>query len=629
MRRAVRAICCAAILIAAHCNKIPIPTDTGAVTIVYPYEGAIFPPDFPPPTFRWTDTSASARSWRVSVSMAGNTDSLTATVQAPSWHPSDDQWKTIQHGSIDAKATIRVTGVDPSAPARPLSQGSVSLVTSSDSVRDPIFYRDVELPFIEAVKDPSKIRWRFGAVTSAKQPPVVLEKLPVCGNCHSFSADGKTLGMDVDYANDKGSYAVLNVERQMTMSPRDIITWASYRKEDKQLTFGLLSQVSPDGKYAISTVKDRSVFIPMPDLAYSQLFFPIRGILALYSRDAGTFSALPGADDPKYVQSNATWSPDGKDIVFARSEAYELRSDTDKGATVLTTAQCREFVNEGKKFLFDLYRVPFNGGKGGKAEPLKGASQNGKSNFFARYSPDGKWIVFCKASSFMLLQPDSRLFIMPAAGGEPREMRCNTSGMNSWHSWSSNSRWLVFSCKLGTPFTKLCLTHVDANGNDAPPVVLEGFTTSTRAANIPEFVYAAPDAIERIEERFVDTLASNRIGRDYRSLLSFQAQNLAEDGKFPDAEKALKELLALEPKNAMAHFNLGVVLTHQDRRAKAREQFNAVIDLQPKNPRPYVMLGVLAAKEGKVDEAAAAAKKALEYDPNSGDAKDLLRQLQR
>jgi len=25
------------------------------------------------------------------------------------------------------------------------------------------------------------------------------------------------------------------------------------------------------------------------------------------------------------------------------------------------------------------------------------------SNYFAKYSPDGKWIVFCKAKSFMLL----------------------------------------------------------------------------------------------------------------------------------------------------------------------------------------------------------------------------------
>ena len=42
---------------------------------------------------------------------------------------------------------------------------------------------------------------------------------------------------------------------------------------------------------------------------------------------------------------------------------------------------------------------------------------------FAKFSPDGKWIVFCRARSFMLLQPDSELYIIPAAGGEARRKR--------------------------------------------------------------------------------------------------------------------------------------------------------------------------------------------------------------
>ena len=57
-------------------------------------------------------------------------------------------------------------------------------------------------------------------------------------------------------------------------------------------------------------------------------------------------------------------------------------------------------------------------GQGGVAEPIPGASNNGMSNYFARYSPDGRWIVFCKARSYMLLQKDSELYIIPAAGGE-------------------------------------------------------------------------------------------------------------------------------------------------------------------------------------------------------------------
>ena len=136
------------------------------------------------------------------------------------------------------------------------------------------------LPFSEAVKDPSRLRWRFGVISDERMPPVVLEKLPVCGNCHSFSADGKTLAMDVDYANDKGAYAVTGVAREMKLTTSDIITWSDYKRDPANPTFGLLSQISPDGRYVVSTVKDRSVFIAKPDLTFSQLFFPIQGILA-------------------------------------------------------------------------------------------------------------------------------------------------------------------------------------------------------------------------------------------------------------------------------------------------------------------------------------------------------------
>ncbi|GAH57192.1 unnamed protein product, partial [marine sediment metagenome] len=289
-------------------------------------------------------------------------------------------------------------------------------------------------------------------------------------------------------------YVITTVSRETVLHKDKIITWSDYRREDKQLTFGLLSQISPDGRYVISTVKDRSVFSPVPDLWYSQRFFPIKGILVVYDRRTKKFSALPGADDQSYVQSNPMWSPDGKTILFARGEAYELKNLKDRSAAVIMREEAQEFFEGGKKFRYDLYRIPFNAGKGGKPHPVPGASGNGKSNYFARFSPDGRWVVFCQAETFMLLQPDSTLYIIPAEGGEPRKMRCNRVGkMNSWHSWSPNGRWLVFASKANSPYTQLWLTHVDAQGNDAPPVLLERFTAPDRAANIPEFVRVAPE----------------------------------------------------------------------------------------------------------------------------------------
>jgi len=53
--------------------------------------------------------------------------------------------------------------------------------------------------------------------------------------------------------------------------------------------------------------------------------------------------------------------------------------------------------------------------------------------------------------------------------------------MNSWHSFSPNGRWLVFSSKSLSPYTQMFLTHVDEEGRDSPPILIENSTAANRA----------------------------------------------------------------------------------------------------------------------------------------------------
>jgi len=645
----------------------------GALDIRYPRTGTIFPPEIPPPTFLWKDASPEAEIWLVAAALPGREEPVCALTRQQEWRPESELWSLIKRHSQAGEARITVVGAARASPTKALSSSSTVIHTSRDEVGAPIFFRDVPLPFIRAVNNPESIRWRLGDIASEKPPPVLLDDLPVCGNCHSFSRDGKVLGMDIDYANDKGSYAIAAVEKETVLARENIITWSNYRREEEPLTFGLLSQVSPDGRYAISTVMDRSVFVPKEDLMYSQLFFPVKGILAVYDRETKKFWALPGADDPQLVQSNANWSPDGKYIVFARATAAKIAGAERLKGVLLPEHLVTDFIEGRRGFQFDLYRVPFNDGKGGKPAPVPGASDNGMSNYFPRVSPDGKWIVFTRAKNFMLLQPDSKLFIMPAEGGSPREMTCNTSNMNSWHSWSPNGKWLVFASKVRGPYTQLFLTHIDGQGRDSPPVLLEHFDLGRRAANIPEFVNIRPTAMARIAESFLDDANLFRQAEQlvnyfgmhaksikyYRRALKLNPENvtarvhlgiaLASIGQMRSAEqeflKALKQdsthrealnnlasvyartrrpdeaieiyrkLLAFQPDNASAHLSLGWTYFTTGKIDEAEERFREVLRLDKNSPRAHLNLGRIAEMRGREEDAAKRYRAALEYVP--------------
>jgi len=75
-----------------------------------------------------------------------------------------------------------------------------------------------------------------------------------------------------------------------------------------------------------------------------------------------------GADDPAFVQSNPTWSPDGQWIVFARARAVEVK-DLKQDRILLSGEEGERFLRQTKEFRYDLYRVPFTGAREARRSP--------------------------------------------------------------------------------------------------------------------------------------------------------------------------------------------------------------------------------------------------------------------
>ncbi len=632
------------------------PRELAAITVDYPLDQSIFPPDIVAPEFLWHDptaanaTPAGAETWLVEIAFKtkphririltrgqrgepeidpqclGPTNEIYRGTEyqrsAKGWTPDAPTWEVIKRCSVEAPAEVIFLGLsgDPmpaegvpgDSPIRILSRGRVTITTSRDPVGAPLFYRDVPLMPTETEQGviqplvPSAlplIAWRLRDL-SQPQGRVVMRGLPTCANCHSFSSDGKTLGMDIDGpSGDKGMYALAPVERHMTIDKAQVMTWNSFaEKPPDTKTIGFMSQVSPDGRYVVSTVNDELFVTNFTDYKFLQAFYPTRGILAWYDRETKELKRLPGADDARYVQCNPCWSPDGTSIVFCRAPAKDP----------YPTAERPKAANDPLEtpIQYNLYRLAFNGGRGGTPEPVPGASANGMSNSFPKYSPDGKWIVFVKARNGLLMRPDGRLYIMPAEGGPAREMRCNTRLMNSWHTWSPNSRWLAFSSKANTPYTQLFLTHVDADGNDSPAILIPNSTPANRAANIPEFANIPPDGLALIETPVVSFAVHLNRGNALA----------AQEGRQEEAIAAYQEALADNPECAPAWHAIGNIRSGQGRLDQAEACYLKAIELDPLDTSSHNNLANIYISRGMTDRALKLYARILEIDPGYTDA---------
>ncbi|RPI11798.1 MAG: hypothetical protein EHM71_00015, partial [Zetaproteobacteria bacterium] len=190
----------AAVLALGACGKGSEPAllafpsgPSGGIEIKYPLDETLFPPEIVAPTFVWSDETEGVAEWMILLRFDHTDEVLRFPTTEPRWRPSEADWAVIKQRSVEQDAEVAIVGVGGDAAA--VSSASVRIRTSKDPVGDSIFYREVPLPFITAVQDPSRIRWRFGSIDSETAPPVVLEDLPVCGNCHSFSGDGSVLGL--------------------------------------------------------------------------------------------------------------------------------------------------------------------------------------------------------------------------------------------------------------------------------------------------------------------------------------------------------------------------------------------------------------------------------------------------
>jgi len=132
----------------------------------------------------------------------------------------------------------------------------------------------------------------------------------------------------------------------------------------------------------------------------------------------------------------------------------------------------------------------------GEPEIVLSARETGLSILQPRVSPDGKLLLFCmcRYGCFPVYQPTSDLYMMDLETGDHTKLEINSPLAESWHSWSSNSRWIAFSSRRrGGLFTRCYLSYVDETGRAHKPFILprsdpQSYDSLLKSISVPELI---------------------------------------------------------------------------------------------------------------------------------------------
>lgn len=178
-----------------------------------------------------------------------------------------------------------------------------------------------------------------------------------------------------------------------------------------------------------------------------------------------------------------TFSPDGRSLYFCSSKAV---SPMPKEYAEAKYSLCRiDFDPESFSF-------------GDTVDTLYSAPLNGKSVSFPRISPDGKLLVFTLSGygNFSIWHKDADLWAADLESGEIYPLDgLNSADVESYHSWSGDSKWLVFSSRRGDGlYTRPYIARIGSDGKPLKPFLLpqknplKFYSELMVSYNIPEFV---------------------------------------------------------------------------------------------------------------------------------------------
>ncbi|MBO7260628.1 MAG: PD40 domain-containing protein [Bacteroidaceae bacterium] len=285
-----------------------------------------------------------------------------------------------------------------------------------------------------------------------------------CMNCHTTNKQGT-------------SFMHLRGEHGGTILNRDgVITKLNTKTEFTGNT--VYGDISTDGRYGVFTTADIKFAIHSH---YTQRMevYDSSSDLVVVDFDNLTVTDAPSVKGVEYQETFPCFTPDGKTIIFCRAKHLPQPDSI-------------------RNMKYDIVAVQFDPETGKIGDKVYTVfSTEGKDLSFShlKCSPDGRYLMATAASygTFPVWHQESELWLIDLKTGTVDVMKdTNARYADTYHSWSSNSRWVVFASKrddkvYGRPY----IAYIDENGNASKAFLLPQkdpalYATTLKSFNLPE-----------------------------------------------------------------------------------------------------------------------------------------------
>lgn len=290
-----------------------------------------------------------------------------------------------------------------------------------------------------------------------------------CMNCHSFCGQNPQkmfFHLRKDFASsiliDDGNIEKLDTKTDSTLSALVYPSW------------------HPGGNYIACSVNTTLQAFHNNDANRIEVYDTASDVVVYDIRNHRILTALQ-LSSPAAFETFPTFAPDGKTLYFCTADSCKMPADYEK-------------------VKYSICSIAFDektGSFGTTVDTVYSAAATAKSASFPRVSPNGKWLMYTESSygNFSIWHKDADLRMIDLTQRKERDVaKLNSTETESYHSWSSDSHWVVFSSRRTDGlYTRPYIAYVADNGEVCRPFVVpqeeaDYYDLLMQSYNIPEFI---------------------------------------------------------------------------------------------------------------------------------------------